>query len=167
MDKVKIGSFIAELRRENGLTQEQLGEKIGVTNKTVSRWENGSYMPDISRLQALSEIFSVSIGEIIAGEHLTDEKLRECSNEIIVDAVKSEVFTFKERREYWKKKWKREHTAGIAAQIIAILAVFGVICFASVSFRTFAVAALPLVLCILYGYNHNRMMIYVEAKLYD
>ena len=45
MDTVKMGKFLKELRKEKGLTQEQLGEKIGVTNKTVSRWENGNYFP--------------------------------------------------------------------------------------------------------------------------
>ena len=45
MDTVKMGKFLKELRKEKGLTQEQLGEKIGVTNKTVSRWENGNYIP--------------------------------------------------------------------------------------------------------------------------
>ena len=51
MDQIKIGRFIAALRRQAGLTQEALGEKLGVTNKTVSRWENGNYMPDIEMLQ--------------------------------------------------------------------------------------------------------------------
>ena len=46
MDQVRIGRFIAELRREHGLTQAELGGDLGVTNKTVSRWENGNYMPD-------------------------------------------------------------------------------------------------------------------------
>ena len=47
MNQIKIGKFIAALRKEKGMTQEQLGEKLGVTNKTVSRWENGNYMPDV------------------------------------------------------------------------------------------------------------------------
>ena len=45
MDQIKIGKFIAALRKEKGFTQEQLGEKLGATNKTISRWENGNYMP--------------------------------------------------------------------------------------------------------------------------
>ena len=45
MNQIKIGKFIAALRKEKGMTQEQLGEKLGVTNKTISRWENGNYMP--------------------------------------------------------------------------------------------------------------------------
>ena len=47
MDLMKTGKFIADLRKEKGLTQEQLGEKIGVTNKTVSRWETGVYLPPV------------------------------------------------------------------------------------------------------------------------
>ena len=59
MDQVKIGKFIAKLRNENNLTQEALGEKLGVTNKTISRWENGHYLPDIEMLQLLSKEFNV------------------------------------------------------------------------------------------------------------
>ena len=55
MDQVKVGKFIAALRKEQGLTQEALGQRLGVTNKTVSRWENGNYMPDIELLIPLGE----------------------------------------------------------------------------------------------------------------
>ena len=54
MDTIKIGNFLAELRKEQNLTQEALGEKLGVTNKTVSRWENGNYLPPVEILQELS-----------------------------------------------------------------------------------------------------------------
>ena len=47
MDLIRIGSFLAELRREKGLTQQALGERLGVTNKTISRWETGCYLPGI------------------------------------------------------------------------------------------------------------------------
>ena len=50
MDMVKIGQFLSELRRGQGLTQEQLGEELGVTNKTVSRWETGTYLPPVEML---------------------------------------------------------------------------------------------------------------------
>ena len=70
MDQIKMGKFIAALRKEKGLTQEKLGEKLGVTNKTVSRWENGNYMPDVEMLSLLSEEFGVSINELISGERL-------------------------------------------------------------------------------------------------
>ena len=54
MDTKRIGKFISENRKRKGLTQEQLGELLGVTNKTISRWENGNYMPDLSLLVPLS-----------------------------------------------------------------------------------------------------------------
>ena len=68
MDQMKTGRFIAALRKERNLTQEQLGEKLGVTNKTISRWENGNYMPDVEMLSLLSKEFGVSINELISGE---------------------------------------------------------------------------------------------------
>ena len=54
MDLIKTGKFLAQLRREAGDTQEQLGEKLGVSNKTVSRWEKGAYLPPVEMLQAIS-----------------------------------------------------------------------------------------------------------------
>lgn len=68
MDPVKIGKRIAELRRKEGLTQEALGEKLGVSNKTISRWENGNDMPDIEMLPLLAREFKISIDELLGGE---------------------------------------------------------------------------------------------------
>lgn len=68
MDQIKIGKHIALLRRQAGLTQEELGEKLGITNKTISRWENGNYMPDIEMFGLLAKEFYVSINELLAGK---------------------------------------------------------------------------------------------------
>lgn len=76
MDQIKTGKFIAYLRKQHNLTQEALGEKLGVTNKTVSRWENANYMPDIEMLQLLSKELNVSVNELLAGEFLSDEEFR-------------------------------------------------------------------------------------------
>ena len=70
MDMQKIGAFLAELRKEKNLTQDELGEQIGVTNKTVSRWENGNYLPPVEMLQILSKFYNVSINEILNGERI-------------------------------------------------------------------------------------------------
>lgn len=83
MDTVKIGKFLKELRKEKGFTQEQLGEKISVTNKTISRWENGNYMPPIECLEMLSDIYKISINEIVAGERVTEDKIKEVAEENI------------------------------------------------------------------------------------
>ena len=61
MDMVKMGSFLAELRKERNLTQAELGEKLGVTNKTISRWETGNYMPSVEMLEELSTMYGMTI----------------------------------------------------------------------------------------------------------
>ncbi|MBR2834360.1 MAG: helix-turn-helix transcriptional regulator [Coriobacteriales bacterium] len=72
MDQVKIGSFLKELRKEKNLTQESLAEQLNVSNRTVSRWETGSNMPDISMLVELADFYEVSIPEIINGERKSE-----------------------------------------------------------------------------------------------
>lgn len=64
MDMVKMGSFLAELRKERNLTQAELGEKLGVTNKTISRWETGNYMPSVEMLEELSTMYGMTINEL-------------------------------------------------------------------------------------------------------
>ena len=67
MDQIKTGTFLKALRREKGITQEQLAEELGVSGRTISRWETGYNMPDISLLVEIAEFFDVSIPEIIKG----------------------------------------------------------------------------------------------------
>ncbi len=83
MDMQKIGGFLAELRKGKNLTQDELGERIGVTNKTVSRWENGNYLPPVEILQILSRLYGVSINELLSGERLNDEHYKENAEEYI------------------------------------------------------------------------------------
>ena len=89
MDMQKIGNFLAELRKSKNLTQDELGEQIGVTNKTVSRWENGNYLPPVEMLQMLSKLYDVSINELLSGARLNDERYKEKAEEYIaVDLMK-------------------------------------------------------------------------------
>ena len=87
MDMKKIGAFLAELRKEKNLTQDELGEQIGVTNKTVSRWENGNYLPPVEMLQILSEFYDVSINEILNGERINDCNYKNISEENVKSAL--------------------------------------------------------------------------------
>lgn len=77
MEQKKIGLFLKELRKENKLTQEVLAEKLNVSGRTVSRWETGSNMPDISMLIELSEFYQVSIPEMIDGERKSEKMPQE------------------------------------------------------------------------------------------
>ena len=72
MNQKKIGSFLKELRNEKGITQEQAAEKFGVTQRTVSRWETGNNMPDVSMLVYLAEFYDVDVREIIDGERKSE-----------------------------------------------------------------------------------------------
>lgn len=87
MDTKKIGSFLKNLRKENNMTQEQLGERIGVTNKTISRWETGNYMPPVESLVLLSDIYGISINEILAGEYVEDSKMKEIADGNVVKVL--------------------------------------------------------------------------------
>ncbi len=81
MDQIKIGSFLKALRKEKNMTQEQLAEQLGVSNRTVSRWETGNNMPDISLLTEIAEFYDVSIPELIYGERKS-ENMREEVKEV-------------------------------------------------------------------------------------
>ena len=74
MDQIKIGEFIAEMRKAQGLTQKQLADQLNVTDKTISKWETGYRLPDASILLELSSVLKVDINELLAGERfLSDE----------------------------------------------------------------------------------------------
>lgn len=85
MNQKKIGSFLKELRKEKGITQEEFAEKINVAGRTVSRWETGTNMPDISLLIEIAEFFDVSIPEIINGERkseIMNEEVKEVAEKL-------------------------------------------------------------------------------------
>ena len=73
MDQIKIGRFIADKRKENGLTQMQLAQKLGITDRAVSKWENGRAMPDSSIMLLLCETLKISVNDLLSGEVVTME----------------------------------------------------------------------------------------------
>lgn len=95
MDTVKMGQYLKELRKENGLTQEQLGEKVGATNKTVSRWENGNYVPPVECLSMLSDIYGISINEIVAGQKLDTTEFVEAADDNLKGALELSEQSYK------------------------------------------------------------------------
>lgn len=93
MDVVKFGSLLKELRKEHGLTQEQLAEKLGTTNRTVSRWETGSNLPDLDILIELSEFYQIDIKELLSGKR-KEAEIKMDDTEIVRQAA--EYSTMKE-----------------------------------------------------------------------
>ena len=124
MDMQKIGSFLSHLRKEQGLTQEQLGNRLGVTNKTVSRWETGTYLPPVEVLQMLSELYGITINEILSGERLEEKQYREKAEENIISALGNSTFTLNEKIAYFKKKWNREHLFALILEGVVIFLLF-------------------------------------------
>ena len=92
MDQIKIGAFMKELRNDHNFTQEQLAEKFGVSQRSVSRWENGNTMPDISILIEMADYYEIDLREILNGERKIDnmnEDLKE-TLEMVADYTAAE-----------------------------------------------------------------------------
>ena len=114
MDTKRIGLFLKELRKENGMTQEQLGEKVGVSNKTISRWETGNYMPPVECLSILSDIYNISINEILAGERASGE-------DFTIIAEKNITSTLEELEKEGKKFENRMILILVITTVLAII----------------------------------------------
>ena len=87
MNQIKIGEFIAALRKEQNLTQLELANKLGVTDRAVSKWENGRGLPDISLIVPLCEALSISVNELLCGERIITEDITAKSEENIIETL--------------------------------------------------------------------------------
>ena len=114
MDLKKIGCFLKELRKEKGITQEELAQMLYVSARTVSRWETGTNMPDISILVDIAEFFDVSIPEIINGER---------KSEIMEEEVKETVLKLTDYAEGINQKIKGR------LLVLTVIALIGMIAF--------------------------------------
>ena len=83
MDQKKIGSFFKELRKEKGLTQEQLAERLNVSGRTISRWETGNNMPDLDILIEIADFYKVDIRELIDGERKSEKMDKEIEETVL------------------------------------------------------------------------------------
>ncbi len=99
MDQMKIGSFLKELRKEKGLTQEQLAEQLNISNRSVSRWETGSNMPDLSMLIILAEYYDVDVREIIDGKRKSENMNDEVKETLEKVASYNEMLNLKSMRK--------------------------------------------------------------------
>ena len=165
MDQIKIGQFIADMRKEQGLTQEEFGDKLGVTNKTVSRWETGKYMPDLDKLQELSKLVGVSVNELLSGEKIINPiTFIEKADENLIEALSGgSAFGLQDKIAFFKKKWMKDHTGYIALwctlySIVIIVAIF--------MKQPIIWGAAAIIGILIYGCVRNKMMIYVEQNAF-
>ena len=88
MDQIKIGKFIAECRKKNNLTQMQLAEKLNITDRAISKWENGKGMPDSSIMLDLCKELKISVNELLSGEMIEMKNYDESVEKNLLDMVK-------------------------------------------------------------------------------
>lgn len=89
MNQIKIGNYITKKRKEKNLTQEKLAEKIGVSNKTISKWETGKSMPDYATIPLLCEELGIGVSELMDAEDNEPKSIRVYDDEQILDLVKT------------------------------------------------------------------------------
>ena len=164
MNMETVGLFISECRKEKNLSQEQLGEILGVTNKTISRWETGKYLPPADMLLAMSKFFNVSINEILTGERLSENEYRKAAEDNLIQVLKTSSFTLKDRIEYYKKKWLREHIFFMAVMGFILVAVAVV---AVIRRNIYFMITCFILLPVFHAIRNHTMMDYVENHAFD
>ena len=163
MDQAKTGRLIAVLRKERGLTQQQLGEKLGVTGRTVSRWETGKYMPDLGVLQELAAFLGVSVDTLLSGEKpaMPDVFVPAAGN--VSENMSASAFERKEKLRFYQRKWLREHKGYLTFWILLWCAALAVVIGLG---KPVLGGFLPLLGLWIYGHIRNRMMIYAEGHVF-
>ena len=113
MDQLKIGKFIAECRKQKKLTQMQLAEKLGITDKAISKWERGIAMPDSSIMLELCDILSISVNELLSGERIIMENRNQKNEQLLLDMAKE---LERKNKTIWASMW--------AIMIVSMTALF-------------------------------------------
>ena len=102
MDQLKIGKFIADCRKRKNLTQMQLAEKLGITDKAVSKWERGVAMPDTLIMLELCDILGISVNELLSGEKIDMENNNQKTEQLLLDMAKE---LEKKNKTIWTSMW--------------------------------------------------------------
>ena len=117
MDNKKFGDFIKELRKEKQLTQKELGEKLNITDKAISKWERGLSFPDIAVLKDLAEFFEIDISELLNGERGKKQEID------IEKAIQEAIENYKNIEEKKKEKVQKvKKRIGVISIIIFVFA---------------------------------------------
>ncbi len=117
MNQKKIGSFIAACRKENGLTQAALGEKLGITDRAISKWENGRSLPDPSIMLELCELLHINVNELLTGERLNMEDYNEMAEKNLMELARQEELNN-------KKLLSLEYVIGWSCSVAFLVLIF-------------------------------------------
>ena len=114
MDQLKIGRFIAECRKQTKLTQLQLADKLGITDKAISKWERGIAMPDTALMLELCDILGISVNELLSGEKIMMENNEKKNEQLLLDMAKE---VEQKNKTIWTTMW--------AIMIVSIIGLLG------------------------------------------
>lgn len=156
MEQHKIGKFIYELRKEKELTQKQLSDLIGVSDKTISKWETQRGIPDTAIMNDLCKVLGISINELLSGERLSKENYNGKAEENMVNLLKDT------EREKNKKKWSIINIILSLLWILLLVIMFAILGLASANiYWFFDIPSLILIL----GFLYNRILDLITGKL--
>ena len=113
MDQVKIGKFIAECRKKENLTQMQLAEKLGITDRAISKWENGKSLPDSSIMLELCDTLKITVNDLLCGEEINMENNNQKNEQLLLNMTKE---LEKKNKTIWSSMW--------AIMIVSMIALF-------------------------------------------
>lgn len=115
MNQIQIGKFIADCRKELNMTQLQVAERLGITNRAVSKWETGKSMPDVSIILDLCSTLDITVTELLQGKRIEGERFTEAAEFNILDLLKSE------KRLRWQKTLSEALSGGGTGLLLSIL----------------------------------------------
>mgnify|MGYP004535150511 FL=1 len=113
MNQEKIGKFIAKIRKEKKMTQQELADKLNVTDRAIGNWENGRRMPDVVFYKPLCEVLDISLNELLSGERIKESELKEKTDEVLNNTIK-----------YSAKKIKKSKRIIIISLVVLFFIVF-------------------------------------------
>ena len=119
MDHIKVGQFIAECRKKKDLTQAQLAEKLNITDRAISKWENGKAMPDSALMLDLCDILGINVNELLCGEVSDQEQRNEQLEELIFQMAKNE--------ERYHKRLRHSACVIVATSLVALICLISLI----------------------------------------
>jgi len=161
MDQVKIGKFIAERRKQVGLTQMQLAEKLNITDRAVSKWENGRSMPDSSIMLELCGMLGITVNDLLNGEVITMEDYNKKSEQILLEMAR-------QKEEMDKKYLALEIVIGVAS----VIGFLSCICIAALApieewlrYVMIAVAFVPFLICMFAAIRIEQTAGYYECAV--
>ncbi|MBO5867234.1 MAG: helix-turn-helix domain-containing protein [Clostridia bacterium] len=102
MDQVKIGKFISECRKAQGLTQAQLAEKLNITDRAVSKWERGLSLPDSAIMMELCNLLDITVNDLLSGEKVSMEEKNKQNEQLVLDMAKE---LERKNKIIWKTMW--------------------------------------------------------------